>query len=213
MGDDPNQRGLSRKHIRHAIEDTLRRLGTDYVDLYQIHRFDPNTPVEETMEALDDLVREGKVLYLGASSMFAWQLAKMIHASQDGLRPVCHHAEPLQPPLPRGGARDDPLLPRTRRSGYFRGARWRAGPWPGPRRRPPSAPARTTMRGTSTETRSRSPTRRSSMRSTGSPGSAGCPPRRWRSRGSCRNPVSSRRSWGPRSRTSSRTRWRPSRWS
>jgi aryl-alcohol dehydrogenase (NADP+) len=83
MGDDPNQRGLSRKHIRHAIEDSLRRLGTDYVDLYQIHRFDPNTPVEETMQALDDLVREGKVLYLGASSMFAWQLAKMIHASQD----------------------------------------------------------------------------------------------------------------------------------
>jgi aryl-alcohol dehydrogenase (NADP+) len=83
MGEDPNQRGLSRKHIRHAIEDSLRRLGTDYVDLYQIHRFDPNTPVEETMQALDDLVREGKVLYLGASSMFAWQFAKMIHASKD----------------------------------------------------------------------------------------------------------------------------------
>ncbi len=77
MGDDPNQRGLSRKHIRHALEDSLRRLGTDYVDLYQIHRFDPLTPVEETMEALDDLVRAGKVLHLGASSMFAWQFAKM----------------------------------------------------------------------------------------------------------------------------------------
>ena len=81
MGDDPNQRGLSRKHIRHAIEDSLRRLGTDYVDLYQIHRFDPETPVEETMEALNDLVREGKVLYLGASSMFAWQFAKMLEAA------------------------------------------------------------------------------------------------------------------------------------
>jgi aryl-alcohol dehydrogenase (NADP+) len=81
MGDDPNQRGLSRKHIRHAIEASLRRLGTDYVDLYQIHRFDPETPVEETMEALDDLVREGKVLYLGASSMFAWQFAKMLDAA------------------------------------------------------------------------------------------------------------------------------------
>ncbi|HEY5080039.1 MAG TPA: aldo/keto reductase [Opitutaceae bacterium] len=81
MGDDPNQRGLSRKHIRHAIEDSLRRLGTDYVDLYQIHRFDPETPVEETMEALNDLVREGKVLYLGASSMFAWQFAKMLDAA------------------------------------------------------------------------------------------------------------------------------------
>ena len=67
MGDDPNQRGLSRKHIRHALEDSLRRLGTDYVDLYQIHRFDPLTPVEETMEALNDLVRAGKVLHLGAS--------------------------------------------------------------------------------------------------------------------------------------------------
>jgi aryl-alcohol dehydrogenase-like predicted oxidoreductase len=81
MGDDPNQRGLSRKHIRHALEDSLRRLGTDYVDLYQIHRFDPETPIEETMEALNDLVRAGKVLHLGASSMFAWQFAKMLNAS------------------------------------------------------------------------------------------------------------------------------------
>ena len=88
MGDDPNQRGLSRKHIRHALEDSLRRLGTDYVDLYQIHRFDPQTPVEETMEALGDLVREGKVLHLGASSMFAWQFAKMMHsAGQRGWTP------------------------------------------------------------------------------------------------------------------------------
>src|SRR5476651_2205291 len=83
MGDDPNQRGLSRKHIRHAIDDSLRRLGTDYVDLYQIHRFDPHTPMEETMEALNDLVRAGKVLYLGASSMFAWQLAKMNQVAKD----------------------------------------------------------------------------------------------------------------------------------
>src|SRR5580692_7403690 len=81
MGDDPNQRGLSRKHIRHALEDSLRRLGTDYVDLYQIHRFDPLTPVGETMEALEDLVRAGKVLHLGASSMFAWQFAKMNQAA------------------------------------------------------------------------------------------------------------------------------------
>ncbi len=81
MGDDPNQRGLSRKHIRHALEDSLRRLGTDYVDLYQIHRFDPLTPIEETMEALNDLVRAGKVLHLGASSMFAWQFAKMLNAA------------------------------------------------------------------------------------------------------------------------------------
>jgi aryl-alcohol dehydrogenase (NADP+) len=81
MGDDPNQRGLSRKHIKHAIDDSLRRLGTDYVDLYQIHRFDPHTPMEETLEALNDVVRAGKALYLGASSMFAWQFAQMLAIS------------------------------------------------------------------------------------------------------------------------------------
>jgi aryl-alcohol dehydrogenase (NADP+) len=81
MGDDPNQRGLSRKHIRHAVEQSLRRLGTDYIDLYQIHRFDPHTPIDETVEALDDLVTSGKVLYLGASSMWAWQFASMLHAA------------------------------------------------------------------------------------------------------------------------------------
>jgi aryl-alcohol dehydrogenase (NADP+) len=81
VGDDPNQRGLSRKHIMHAIDDSLRRLGTDYVDLYQIHRFDAETPIEETLEALHDVVRAGKALYLGASSMFAWQFAKMLYAA------------------------------------------------------------------------------------------------------------------------------------
>lgn len=81
VGDDPNQRGLSRKHIMHAIDDSLRRLGTDYVDLYQIHRFDPETPIEETLEALHDVVRAGKALYLGASSMAAWQFAKMLYTA------------------------------------------------------------------------------------------------------------------------------------
>ena len=78
MGDDSNQRGLSRKHIFHAIDDSLRRLQTDYVDLYQIHRYDPTTPMEETLGALADVVRAGKALYVGASSMWAWQLAKML---------------------------------------------------------------------------------------------------------------------------------------
>jgi len=78
MGEDPNQRGLSRKHIFHAIDDSLRRLGTEYVDLYQIHRFDPETPIEETLEALHDVVRAGKALYLGASSMWAWQFTQML---------------------------------------------------------------------------------------------------------------------------------------
>jgi aryl-alcohol dehydrogenase (NADP+) len=82
MNDDPNGRGLSRKHILHSIDASLRRLGTDYVDLYQIHRFDYSTPIEETLDALNDVVRAGKALYLGASSMFAWQFAKMLGVSE-----------------------------------------------------------------------------------------------------------------------------------
>jgi aryl-alcohol dehydrogenase (NADP+) len=78
MGDDTNQRGLSRKHIRHSIDASLKRLGTDYVDLYQIHRFDYHTPIEETLEALHDVVKAGKALYLGGSSMSAWRFAKML---------------------------------------------------------------------------------------------------------------------------------------
>ena len=81
MGDDVNEHGLSRKHMMHAIDDSLRRLGTDYVDLYQIHRFDPTTPIEETLEALSDIVKAGKALYIGASSMWAWQFKKMLDTS------------------------------------------------------------------------------------------------------------------------------------
>jgi 1-deoxyxylulose-5-phosphate synthase len=77
MGDKPNQGSLSRKHIMEGIDASLKRLGMDYVDLYQIHRFDVNTPVEETMEALHDVVRSGKARYIGASSMYAWQFTKM----------------------------------------------------------------------------------------------------------------------------------------
>jgi 1-deoxyxylulose-5-phosphate synthase len=82
MSPGPNGRGLSRKHILSAIDASLARLGVDYVDLYQIHRFDPLTPVEETMEALHDVVRAGKARYLGASSMFAWQFAKLQHTAE-----------------------------------------------------------------------------------------------------------------------------------
>ncbi|HYE75902.1 MAG TPA: aldo/keto reductase, partial [Blastocatellia bacterium] len=81
MGDDPNLRGLSRKHIFHSIDDSLRRLQTDYVDLYQIHRFDVTTPIEETLTALHDLIKMGKVLHIGASSMQAWQFAKMVYTA------------------------------------------------------------------------------------------------------------------------------------
>jgi aryl-alcohol dehydrogenase-like predicted oxidoreductase len=76
MGPGPNDRGLSRKHVLAAIDASLNRLGTDHVDLYQIHRWDDETPIEETMEALHDVVRAGKARYLGASSMYAWQFAK-----------------------------------------------------------------------------------------------------------------------------------------
>lgn len=76
MGEGPNQRGLSRKHIMESIDDSLRRLGLDYVDLYQIHRWDDTTPIEETMEALHDVVKAGKALYIGASSMWTWQFAQ-----------------------------------------------------------------------------------------------------------------------------------------
>jgi len=79
MGPGPNQRGLSRKHILESIDNSLTRLGMDYVDLYQIHRFDRETPLEETLEALTDLVRAGKVRYIGASTMAAYQLAKMLY--------------------------------------------------------------------------------------------------------------------------------------
>lgn len=82
MHEGPNGAGLSRKAILAEIDNSLRRLGTDYVDLYQIHRFDPHTPVEETVEALDDVVRAGKARYVGASSMYAWQFAKMLHAAE-----------------------------------------------------------------------------------------------------------------------------------
>ena len=82
MGDGPNDRGLSRKHIFDAIDASLRRLGVEYVDLYQIHRWDYQTPIEEAMEALHDVVKAGKARYIGASSMFAWQFAKAQHTAE-----------------------------------------------------------------------------------------------------------------------------------
>jgi aryl-alcohol dehydrogenase-like predicted oxidoreductase len=81
MGPGPNEGGLSRKHILSSIDASLKRLGTDYVDLYQIHRWDYNTPIEETMEALNDVVRAGKARYIGGSAMYAWQFAKALFTS------------------------------------------------------------------------------------------------------------------------------------
>jgi aryl-alcohol dehydrogenase (NADP+) len=82
MGEAPNDRGLSRKHIFDSIDASLRRLQVDHVDLYQTHRWDHETPIEETLEALNDVVRAGKARYIGASSMYAWQFAKALHASE-----------------------------------------------------------------------------------------------------------------------------------
>jgi aryl-alcohol dehydrogenase (NADP+) len=82
MSDDPNDRGLSRKHILSSIDNSLKRLQMDYVDLYQIHRWDYETPIEETMEALNDVVRAGKARYIGASSMFAWQFMKSLRVCE-----------------------------------------------------------------------------------------------------------------------------------
>jgi aryl-alcohol dehydrogenase-like predicted oxidoreductase len=84
MHDGPGGEGLSRKAILEQVDASLKRLGTDYIDLYQIHRFDTDTPVEETMDALHDVIRAGKVRYIGASSMYAWQFAKLQHAADLG---------------------------------------------------------------------------------------------------------------------------------
>jgi len=83
MSDDPNDQGLSRKHLLSSIDASLSRMGTDYVDIFMVHAFDPDTPIEETMEALHDIVRSGKARYLGASTMFAWQFARMNHVARE----------------------------------------------------------------------------------------------------------------------------------
>jgi aryl-alcohol dehydrogenase-like predicted oxidoreductase len=83
MSDDPNDRGLSRKHLMSSVDASLRRMSTDYIDIFMVHAFDPDTPIEETMEALHDIVRSGKARYLGASTMFAWQFAQMNHVARE----------------------------------------------------------------------------------------------------------------------------------
>ena len=137
MGDGPNDIGLSRKHIMDSIDASLRRLKTDYVDLYQIHRFDGYTPIEETMEALNDLVRAGKVRYLGASSMFCYQFAKMRFAaerngwsnfvSMQGLYNLLYREEEreMNPYCVEEGVGLIPWSPLAR--GFFAGGRNREG--------------------------------------------------------------------------------------
>ena len=188
MGPGANAKGLSRKHILEAIDASLKRLGTDYVDLYQIHRFDPETPMEETMEALNDVVRAGKALYIGASSMYAWQFARMIDiARARGHAEFVSMQNYLQPRLSRGRARDDAVVPvrRHRRHPLVAdGARLSRRLRPRPGARPcAAAPTLTVWRWPSDRRR----TRRSAIGSTPSPGRSGQSPRSWRSPGCCRS--------------------------
>ena len=89
MSEDPNDQGLSRKHLLASVDASLRRMGTDYVDIFMVHAFDPDTPIQETMEALHDIVKSGKARYLGASTMYAWQFAQMNHvARENGWTPL-----------------------------------------------------------------------------------------------------------------------------
>ena len=104
-GSAPNERGTSKKHVRHAIDASLRRLGVDYVDLYQIHRYDSTTPMEETLEALTEVINLGKALYIGASSMYAWEVRQIsLSGGPARLRAVRFDAKSLQSDLPRRGA-------------------------------------------------------------------------------------------------------------
>jgi len=200
MGDDPNQRGLSRKHIRHAIEGSLRRLGTDYVDLYQIHRFDPLTPIDETMEALDDLVRAGKVLYLGASSMWAWQFSKMLQAAGSrGWTPFVtmqnHYNLIYREDAPTG------------RSASFRGAPLRGDSWRASSSHQRCAQGQTSTRAASTVKSCPSRTGRFMPPWKESRRPAACPVRRSPLHGCAKSPGSSRRSWAPPSRSTWRMPW------
>ena len=115
MGDGPNDSGLSRLHIMRAVEGSLRRLQTDVIDLYQIHRWDPTVPVEETAEALNDLVRQGKVRYLGCSNVAAWQLSKYLHVQDRRLFSRFVSLQPIYNALYR--SIESELLPLCRAEG------------------------------------------------------------------------------------------------
>ena len=208
-----NGGGLSRKHILSAIDASLRRLDMDYVDLYQIHRWDRRTPIEETMGALHDVVRAGKARYIGASSMFAWQFAKAQYAAErQRLDPLRLDAAPLQPPLPGRGARDDPAVHRPGRRCHPLEpvGTWGAGRVTAPGRARGARPARGLDPFTDyLYSQPAGLRRRGSRGATGRRHAASRPPR-WRLRGCCTVPVSPPRSWGPPSWHTSRTRWRPS---
>ena len=203
----PNGAGLSRKAILAEIDASLQRLGTDYVDLYQIHRWDYGTPIEETLEALNDVVRAGKARYIGASSMYAWQFAKALAVSEQArLGALRLDAELRQPPLPRGGARDAAAVPGRRHRGD---AVEPAGPRPphprlGRRRAPGRRQTSSARRSTP---RPPMPTARWSRRWRRSRPPEAFPAPRSRSPGCCRSRGSPRRSSARPSSRTSRMPW------
>ena len=186
---------------------SLRRLGTDYVDLYQIHRWDYDTPIEETLEALHDVVKAGKARYIGASSMHAWQFARALADRRaPRLDPLRQHAEPGQPALSRGGARDAAAL---RRRGHRGHSLEPAGPrQTDPRlglHQHPHRDRRGVRRGCSP--RPKMPTARSSIAWRRLRRRAAFRAPRWRSPGCWRSRSSPRRSSAPPSCSTSTMRW------
>ena len=142
MGDGPNDAGLSRHHVIRAAEASLRRLGTDHIDLYQVHEWDGQTPLEETLHALDTLVQSGKVRYVGCSNYAAWQLMKALWtADQHRLPALRQPAGLLLPAGPRHRERAGAGWPSTRASASWSGARSPAACCPGKYRRGVDAPA------------------------------------------------------------------------
>ena len=201
MRKGPNSVGLSRKAILAEVDHSLRRLGTDYIDLYQIHRLDRGTPMEEVLEALDDVVRAGKVRYLGASSMWAWEFAKMLHIADThgwtrfvsmqnyyNLRTARRSGRCSR--CAATGHRSDPVEPaRARSPGRDRGTRR------------PSAPSHDTFGGQPVHRGGRPRGRRAG--SSRSRPSGACRWPRWRPHGCCRSRASPRRSSAPPSLTTS----------
>ena len=209
VGESPNDSGLSRGHILDAVDASLRRLDLDHIDLYQIHRWDPETPIEETMGALDYCVRSGKVRYIGASSMPAWQFAKAQHVADANSLTQFVAMQNHYNLLYREEERE--MIPNasTWASGSSPGAPKRAACSPGPaleKRTPPGeSPMPSPAVGTPT------PTTTSSTSFEPSPKKKRCRWHKSRWRGSCHAPASPLRSWGLPSCRTSRTRSEPSR--
>lgn len=203
MRPGPNGAGLSRRAILAEIDNSLRRLGTDFVDLYQIHRWDPNVPVAETLEALHDVVKSGKARYIGASSMYAWQFAKALYTSrQHGWTEFVSMQNHLNL-LNREEEREMLPLCIDQNVAVLRGARWRAAVWRVTGTSRPSG-----KRPTSLARRSmafRTPIATSWRGSAKSPRHAACRARKSHSPGCCRRTASLRRSSAHRSRGISTT--------